>query len=218
MRYLVGLIILFFSYSVEAQDTAAIWHKPRGALRFSPLQLLGNYPTLLLGYETSLNRSYGLLIDAGPVLNPSDLNEDYQNERGLKTRLELRYYFKSKGDAFDGYYGAMDLYGNAVNFARTTLEEECFDPLCQSTFMRYYSYGVRYREAGFTIKGGYMEYLGPVFLDMSIGWALRAIRYDHDKVSDNVIWDETWNLFERNEEDRIQPWPSINLRIGVRIR
>lgn len=220
MRYLLIVVFVLLSNAFAwSQDSVLIRHKPRHALKISPVHILGFYPTLQVAYEMGLSDRVGVQVDAGIVLNyRGGTSTDYQNKRGTKLKAELRYYFESLPQSADGFYVSVEPYLNRVNFDRSGTTTECFDPQCQSLYTRYFSYGVKYREYGVSAKGGYMIFFDKhILLDVTIGWSLRDIQYDQPPNTVEMI-QNNFLFFGPNEEDRVVLSPLVGVRLGYRLR
>ncbi len=220
MRYCFTLALwVLFSVAVHGQDSVSIRHKPKHAVKWSPMHLWGFYPSMQLAYEVGISERIGIQVDAGYVLNfGGNLDEDYQNKRGVKLKTELRYYFESLPKSSDGFYMSVEPYWNQVKFDRSLTSEECFDPACQTRFLRYNTFGVRYKELGLSTKGGYLIFFDSnILMDVTVGWSLRSIDYQYPEGMENTLMN-TLNFFEPNEEDRIVLSPTIGLRVGYRFR
>lgn len=218
MRFLVMISLVLASITIFAQDSLQIRHKPEHAIKWSPIHLLGFYPSLQLAYEASVGKRLSVQGDVGYVINyEGGTNTEYMNKRGVKLKTELRYYFESLPGSRDGYYASIEPYLTSINFDRSTTTSECFDPNCQNRYLKYFTYKVEYRETGFSGKGGYVIYFdNDILLDISIGWSWRVVNYDHP---DNVRpTTSDFNFFGPNEEDRIVLSPLVGVRVGYRLK
>jgi hypothetical protein len=218
MRFLVTLILLLTSINIFAQDSLEIRHKPEHAIKWSPIHLLGFYPTLQLAYEASAGKKLSVQGDVGYVINyQGDTDTEYMHKRGVKLKAELRYYFESLPGSRDGFYASIEPYVTSINFDRSITISECFDPNCQNSYLRNSSYKVEYRETGFSGKGGYVIYFdNDILLDISIGWSWRVVNYDQPE---NVRPTTSgFNFFGPNEEDRIVLSPLLGVRVGYRLK
>ncbi|NBW34209.1 MAG: DUF3575 domain-containing protein [Cytophagia bacterium] len=218
MRFLVTISLVLASITIFAQDSLEIRHKPKHAIKWSPIHLLGFYPTLQLAYEASVGKKLSVQGDVGYVINyEGGTNTEYMNKRGVKLKAELRYYFESLPGSQDGFYASIEPYITSINFDRSTTTSECFDPNCQNMYLKYFTYKVEYRETGFSGKGGYVIYFdNDILLDISIGWSWRVVNYDHP---DNVRPTTSgFNFFGPNEQDRIVFSPLVGVRVGYRLK
>jgi Protein of unknown function (DUF3575) len=218
MRFLVTISLVLTCITIFAQDSLEIRHKPAHAIKWSPIHLLGFYPTVQLAYEASVGKRLSVQGDVGYVINyEGGTNTEYMNKRGVKLKAELRYYFESLPGSRDGFYASIEPYVTRINFDRSITISECFDPNCQNSYLRNFTYKVEYRETGFSGKGGYVIYFdNDVLLDVSIGWSWRSVNYDQP---DNVPPTTTgFNFFGPNEEDRIVLSPLLGIRVGYRLK
>src|SRR5688500_12245551 len=134
---------------------------PHTAIKASPLHLLNFYPTVELSFEQRLLPRFTTQLEAGYVLNyGSNINRDFQDKRGVKLKLEGRYYFGPVSDAKKIYYGAVEPYMNVINFDRSASEVECFDLECSHLYRRQYFDKIEYREHGVSLKIGLLRDLG----------------------------------------------------------
>jgi hypothetical protein len=218
MRFLVTISLVLASIKVMAQDSLEIRHKPAHAIKWSPIHLLGFYPTVQLAYEASVGKKLSVQGDVGYVINyEGGTNTEYMNKRGVKLKAELRYYFESLPGSSDGFYASIEPYATLINFDRSITISECFDPNCQNMYLKNYTYKVEYRETGFSGKGGYVIYFdNDILLDISIGWSWRVVNYDQP---DNIRPTTSgFNFFGPNEQDRIAISPLVGVRVGYRLK
>lgn len=221
LKYLV-VPLFFISLDLRAQDSLLYRALvPRHALKISPFHLAGFYPTLQLAYEGRVSTRTTLQLEGGVVLNyPANDDTQYQDKRGAKGKLEIHYYTLPSRRAKLVYYGAAELYRNAVNFDRLTSQQECFDVECNHMFTRQYSYTVMYREGGFGFKVGFIKYFHDFFMDINSGWGVRFITYTDspgapDFNNDNITWAQMFSI--PNEEDRTTLSPIVGIRLGYRL-
>ena len=195
---------------------------PQQAIKFSPLHLINFYPTLEFSFEQKVSSQVSMQLEAGYVLDyNNDYDDDFLNKRGVKLKLEGRYYFFGRTDKRKIYYLAGEAYANVINFDRASSTQECFDATCDNIFIRYQDAKMAYREKGFTLKAGLMKYISGsrFFFDFSSGWTIRDIEY---RELTNLLPDNNgngWEFFEiPNEDDRIILAPNVGARIGYRFR
>lgn len=212
-------LISFVAVS-QRPDSLKFAHRPAHALKWSPIHLWGFYPSLQLAYEVGFAKRLSAQADAGYVVRYDEgTSTDYMNKRGVKLKAELRYYFESLAGGMDGFYASVEPYMTSINFDRSVTLSECFDPACQHTFWRNYTYKVEYREMGLSAKGGYIIYFDKnILLDVNIGWSLRSINYDQPDNVPELAPVGGFNFFAPNEEDRIILSPLFGARIGYRFR
>jgi hypothetical protein len=195
---------------------------PRTALKIAPLTLINFYPTLELSLEQKIAGRFTVQAGYGYVLNYGINNDpEYQNKRGYKAKLEIRYYLLPSAKYNLVYYVATGGYINVVDFDRAATRQECFDLSCTNTFTRTYTYVVNYREPGFTLKFGFVKHFSKsLFMDVNGGWCLRFINYDEPVIPGvNNFDDVSFFLSDfPNEEDRVGLMPLMGFRIGYRFR
>jgi hypothetical protein len=208
---------------MAAQDSASFEVLvPRHAVKISPLHLINFYPTLELSYERQIAKQITLQFEVGYLLDyGSDLYSDFQNKRGVKLKLEGRYYFWGRTDRRKLYYLSVEPYMNAVNFDRQDSRRECFDLECNHIYMREYFYKMEYREQGVSVKLGLLRYMfGSNFIfDLNSGFTLRVIRYKEPGNLVGEFGEGDWTFLDiPNETDRVTISPNLGVRLGYRIR
>ncbi|HOX82435.1 MAG TPA: hypothetical protein PLJ60_06250 [Chryseolinea sp.] len=217
-------LLLFIAGSCYAQDSTQFDKLiPRTAIKFAPLTLANFYPTVELSIEQKIAKRFSVQAGYGYVLNYQTNNDpEYQNKRGYKIKLEIRYYLLPSERAGMSYYVATGYYMNRVDFDRNAQRQECYDLSCSSTFTRYFTYVVNYREQGFTLKFGFLKHFSKsVFMDVNGGWSLRFINYDEPPLPgfNNFGNDVSFFLSDfPNEEDRVGLMPMLGARICYRFR
>lgn len=220
MRVFSLLVCFLMSGNLFAQDSLTMdMIVPKSAVKFSPLHLINFYPTIEVSYEHKIARQTTLQAEVGYVLDFStDSRADFQDKRGVKLKLEGRYYFFGRTDRHKLYYLGFEGYTNIINFDRQTSQRECFDLNCDHTFVRNYAYKMEYREKGATIKVGWMKFYSRFFFDFSSGWTVRDIIYKEP--SDILLApDDDWNFLDiPNETTRTVLSPYMGLRMGLRLR
>jgi hypothetical protein len=207
-------------YSQGGQDSLTMaMLVPQQAIKFSPNHLVNFYPTLEFSFEQKIARQETVQLEAGYVLNYSnDTNEDFQNKRGVKLKLEGRHYFFGRTDRQKIYYLAGEIYANIINFDRSRRIRECFDVECEHEFIREATYKMEYREKGFTMKVGLLRYAGNFLFDFSTGWTVRDIEY-REPPGIPRDFEEDWTFLEiPNEDDRIAFSPNFGIRVGYRLK
>lgn len=211
---------LFFTSSVFAQDSILYSSLiPHHALKISPFHLFSFYPTIQLAYEIKVVERFSVQLESGYVLDYK-MKEDpaYQDKRGVKAKLELHYYMLPSERANLIYYGAAEIYWNAVNFDRLTSQQECFDIDCNHIFTRQYTYKTMYREPGIGLKIGFVKYFSDFFMDINSGWGVRFIDYTDPSVPAGLLDNgNDWRMIP-NEADRITLSPIVGIRFGYRLR
>lgn len=189
---------------------------PGHVVKASPLHLLNFYPSVQLGYEANVYRHFSVFAEGGVVVGLHDQNERFLNKRGMKLKLEPRYYYSISRNGRILWYGATEFYFNQVKFDRRTIQRECFDRDCQFPFERQYILPGRYREFGFGLKGGMTIVFNRVLLDLNTGFGLRNIDYTLPQTSTLIDDIDGWGAIP-NEKDRIAVTPLLGIRIGYRL-
>ncbi len=219
------LILFLATGSCFAQDSTRFGKLiPRSALKFAPATLVNFYPTLEFSYEQKIASRFSIQIGYGYVIKiDKSFDPEYQNKRGYKGKIEIRYYLMPSERNNLVYYVAPGGYWNVVDFDRETSQQECYDLSCTHTFTRYYNYVVNYREHGFTLKFGFVKHFSKsIFIDVNGGWSFRYIDYDEPLIPPGIN-----NLFEDDvfffanipkEEDWFTLTPLIGFRVGYRFR
>ena len=207
----------------SGQDTLALEKSlvPERAIKFSPFHLINFYPTIEISYEMRIRPLFTLQAEGGYVLNYRyNTDEEFQNKRGIKGKLEARNYLSGPPDRRKQFYLAAEVYLNAINFGRQDGEEECFDLECNHRFHRRYNYKMKYREEGFSFKVGFIRYWGPaLFLDINSGVTLRNVRYK-EPISLRPRGGDVFFAGPDipNEEDRVTVSPNLGIRLGYRLK
>jgi hypothetical protein len=220
---LTALSLLFFR-GASGQDSLAIaMLVPDKAIKISPLHLLNFYPTIEVSYEQQLWPEITAQIEAGWVL-PTDTygdDEDFQNKRGVKLKLEGRYYYWGRTARRVLNYVSVEPYMNVINFDRQQTRTECFDVECNSMFTRTTLEKMEYREQGVSAKLGLLKYWsGKIFIDLTCGVTLRNIRYSDEPPEPVDAVDMEPNMLPDipNEGDRVAILPLFSGRIGIRLK
>lgn len=194
---------------------------PLHAFKWSPYHLINFYPTVQLAYERRLKERFSLQADMGIVLRRwlgQDFgNTEFENKRGVKLKLEARFYLKRQrlSNAFD--YLSVEPYWNRINFDRSETLTECFDVNCQSQFRRTYRYEMKYREPGLSAKYGIMLRFNHFIADFNGGISLRFVNYIRPDWVEQLIPEDNFNggWFEiPNERKRVGVSPALGVRIG----
>ncbi len=208
-----------------AQDEAETVIKERNiplhAIKWSPYHLVGFYPTIQIAYEHRLKERFSLQADMGLVLKRwlgQDFeNTEFENKRGVKLKLEARFYLKRQrlSNAFD--YLSVEPYWNRVNFDRSETLIECFDANCQSQFRRTYQYEMKYREPGLSGKYGIVLRFNNFIADFNGGISVRFVNYIKPGWVEQLIPEDDFTggwLQIPNERKRIGVSPVLGVRIG----
>ena len=217
----------FLALSFFAAQTVAFCQQPptesalvpHTAVKVSPLHLLNFYPTIELSLEQRILPRFTTQVEAGYVLDyNANIHRDFQDKRGVKLKLEGRYYFGSVSDPNKIYYGAIEAYTNLINFDRYASGTECFDLECEHLYRREYDYKVSYREYGLSFKAGVLRYFGSsIFMDLNGGITLRNVRYNEPARPRAFAENDEFSFFQiPNENDRVAFSPNLGLRFGYR--
>ena len=221
MRLLLTWCLMATCTSLSAQQWDSTHTAvPVHAIKFSPFHLLNFYPTIEFSYEQKIFPRVTLQAEGGYVLDyPDSEGELYQNKRGVKLKLEGRYYPGSvRRDKIS--YLAIEPYVNAVDFDRYGAVEECFDADCRRPYTRQIVFTMKYREKGATLKVGMLWYVASdFFLDVSIGGTLRDVVYEEPSLPNEVGYNREAQFFQiPDEDDRVVGSPYMGLRFGYRFR
>ncbi len=220
----VFFILLIFSGSCFAQDSTRFDKLiPRTALKFTPFTLINFYSSLELSFEQKIAKRFTAQIGYGYVFNFRRRGDpEFENMRGAKVKLEIRYYLLPSERYTLSNYIALGVYRNGVDFDRETPQQECYDLSCTNTFTRYYNYKVQYREHGLTLKYGFVKHFRKsIFIDFNTGWSFRFIDYDKPTLSqafNGFGFEESFIDLSPKEEDWFTLTPLVCLRIGYRFR
>jgi hypothetical protein len=222
-RGLFFLFVLLLCNRLAAQDSLTVdMLVPDRAIKLSPLHLMNFYPTIEISYEQKIAGRVTAQAELGYVLSypmANGYDEDFQNKRGVKTKLEVRYYFWGRVDRKKMYYVSAEPYRYIINFDRQDERTECFDLECNDRFIRKYNYKMEYRENGMSVKAGLIRYFSNFFLDLNSGFTIRNIRYNEPDWLVPGFDDEMWEFFEiPNERDRVAFAPHFGIRIGYRLK
>jgi hypothetical protein len=224
-RLLLTALSLFLFSGASAQDSLTVsMLVPDKAIKVSPLHLLNFYPTIEVSYEQKLWPDITAQFEVGWVVPIGNyVDDDFLNKRGVKLKLEGRYYFWGRTDRRKMYYLAVEPYMNMINFDRQRTRTECFDLECTSLFTRSTVAKMEYREQGVSVKGGLIRYWSKnIFIDVNSGFTFRNIRYTDAPPPPTIggvfINDEGNFLDIPNEQDRIAIIPQLCARIGYRLK
>lgn len=222
MRYSV-ITLLFIGTGLSAQprhdSTSRV---PFSVVKVSPYHLLNFYPTVELSYEQRIFPHITVQAEGGYVLDYGS-NQDikFQNKRGVKLKLEGRYYFDVTAERATIFYSALEPYTNIIDFDRYGVVQECFDGACSHPYNREFDIEVNYRERGASVKIGALWFTGLGFLmDLSVGCTLRDIVYDQPPLPPGAVINDEPGFFRirPDEQDRQDLSPAVGIRIGYRLR
>jgi hypothetical protein len=220
---LSGLILLLHSVAMAQLPSSEEVLVPDQAIQVSPLHLLNFYPTVEVSFEQRILPRVTTQLEVGYVLNyDSNNGERYQNKRGVKLKLEGRFYFRRDAGENKISYGAVEPYLNAIDFDRRSVVEQCLDSDCMNRYTRQYKDRGKYREQGVSVKLGNLWYLDAksrTFLDFNAGLTFRVIRYDLPASHEGFrVNDESGFLEVPDEANRFALSPCIALRLGYRFK
>jgi hypothetical protein len=204
------------SFSSYAQDSIKIAQAskliPRHTIKFSPMHLLNFYPTVQLAYEVKASTFLTFQFDGGVIIDNGFDDEEIQDKKGFKVKVEPHYYFAFSERRSLAFYQALELYWNNVHFYTTTEQTECFDAECQHQFRRTYFYKMNYREYGAAIKIGLVKHFRPFLFDVNAGFGMRIIDYEAPSYIKGRLDSDFFDV--PRIEDRVTPTPIINFRLG----
>jgi hypothetical protein len=193
---------------------------PGSAIKVSPLHLINFYPTVQVSYEQRIFPRFTLQAEGGYVMDYGNDEESFQNRRGMKLKLEGRYYLGSVSTRANIHYVSMESYMNMVDFDRYGIVEECFDEGCNHPYVRRFPYKMEYMERGISLKAGVIWYVSSrFFVDGNGGLTLRNIDYHKPPLPARIGHKDDWSLIEiPNETDRLAVSPNMGVRIGYRFK
>lgn len=214
------MLFIGFAATVFAQDSLTVeMLVPDKAIKISPLHLISFYPTIEVSYEQKMLSRTTLQLELGYVLDYGKArSREFVDMRGVKTKLEGRYYYHGRLDRKKLSYLSLEPYINVINFDRQDFLQECFDLECHHIYTREYFYRIKYREQGASIKTGRIRYLtSDLFIDINFGLTLRNIQYIEP---DNLIREfDSWGILDiPNEKDRVGLSPNLGVRIAYRVK
>ncbi len=222
MRIVALSVVILCGSLCHAQDELTVdMLVPDKAIKVSPLHLINFYPTVQVAYEQKILKRLTAQLDAGYVVRYTNAvtNSEFKDKRGVKGKLEARYYFWGRADKRKLYYAAAEGYMNVVNFDREDSRTECFDLECTNTFRRIYDYKVEYREQGFSLKAGMLKYFSKrIMFDINSGFTLRFVRYNKPNLIPEFSEDAEFFLDIPNENNRITVSPNLGVRFGYRLK
>ena len=204
------LFLMLLPLTIRCQDSVSL---PKHIIKFSPLHLIGKFPTLQIAYERNIRGKLSVQLDAGYVLNYT-ADDEKKDFRGFKLREELRYYYKLKNynrknlKYSKSSYLSVETLQNIINY-----EGRYMDYDCNCTVSQY----VKLRETGINFKIGYTEYLSRFILDFSAGLSFRHIRYREPYFYRQDVDYLSLNLIEPQETNQNIITPVFGFRTGYRI-
>ncbi len=174
----VALVVFIISLGFSAQglsqtDTTRI---PLSAVSWNPIALTYRFPTLLLGYEARITKTFNIYGEIGPVLKMhSTETDEYTNRKGFRAMLEPRYYLPSTGGK-SPFYIAVELYAHRITFDRSEVLGYNCDDGCD--YYENVTYNMKFNQIRTGFKIGVLLYppVSPkrsLFVDLSGGIAYR---------------------------------------------
>lgn len=222
MKYFLSGIFLIAVIDARAQDSlSTAMLTPGSIIKVSPLHLANFYPTIEIAYEQPLMKKVSLQTEVGYVLNyKQNSDHDFQNKRGIKGKVEGRYYLWTNPRHTIFYYTALEAYINAIHFDRQQTRFECFDTNCSSTYTQTYTGTGKYQEHGVSFKFGFQWMIHRFSIDLNSGWTIRSIRYTVPQFPGRILDEGVDFGFIQipNEETRVTFGPNLGIRVGYRLR
>jgi len=155
---------------------------PKLALKWSVLHLMYFYPSWQFSLEHRLLKTLNIQYDGGWVVNSQPNFSGYENKRGYRMSVELRYYLPSSPQMVPFYF-AGELYYHNIRFDRSeTIGFNCATGMCD--YYQFVTYPVKTEELGPGIKFGMLMFPGwrknrSFFFDLNGGFAYRKINYSY---------------------------------------
>lgn len=222
MRSYSITLFLLLSVSSFAQKTDSAFHNslPRHTIKFGPLHLLNFYSTVQVAYEYRFRKNHSAQFDIGYVFDSRVENVRFKDRRGVKIKLDYRYYFPGLISTTEAYYLAAEAYTNLIDFDRETTQTECFDIDCMNQYQRTYFFKVKYREKGFVLRYGANYFIDKFVLDFNVGLVLRMVDYQKPDIVDGIDTFDggSFDFDLINEDKRTVLRPTATVRIGYRIK
>jgi hypothetical protein len=151
------------------------------------------------------------------VVDNGNEDEDFQDKRGYKLKIEPRHYFYFSRRGGLALYKTLELYMNNVDFDRSSDEALCFDPECRNRYRRTFFYTINYREYGTALKVGMVKHFRSFLFDVSSGFGVRFIDYSAPHYVDFTKLAQSW--YEAPIiQDRTALTPIVNFRLGYSFR
>jgi hypothetical protein len=232
----LGIVFLLFVCSVNAFaqsiDRSKKYRILRYTIKWSPLHALVNhYPTIQLALEQRINKNISFQYDFGSII-PVTRTQNSDNSvisrmRGYKAKFEIRHYLQAPDDHLWLPYVGVEYFYNRVNYYKSeAMGMNCADGWCD--YYQFVSYGMKYREQGFNLKGGVVFRVHRFCADFQVGIAGRFINYDNINKpvasasssgdDDQIYFNPFGPLFKTIEEDRTVLSPTACIRVGYVIK
>lgn len=191
----VWLLVYFFATAVpfsvanaqtSSQDASTppqrfVVSPPKLAVKWSPLHLWYFYPSSQWSLEHRLTRKLNVQYEAGWVRGLESNSTEYDNKRGYRLAVELRYFIPSP--RFVPFYVAAGYSYQHVKFDRSeAVGYNCGGDNCD--YFQYVTYGVKNEELGPSVKFGLLLFPGwrrnrSFFCDLNSGFAYHDIAYTY---------------------------------------
>ncbi|MEJ1237540.1 hypothetical protein WBG78_05415 [Chryseolinea sp. T2] len=197
--------------------------QPNLAVKWSLLHLFYFYPSVQFSLEQKLFRDFGIQYEGGWVIRSYENPLDYEDKRGFRGAIELRYYFHPS--PMVPFYISGEYYYHSIRFNRTeTVGFNCDTGMCD--YYQSVTYPVHVEEMGPAIKFGMLMFPGwkhnrRFFFDINSGIAFRNINYSYKArpVGENIrYFDDSphWRPFAPNEELSNKTRFVLGARLGFR--
>lgn len=152
---------------------------PRLGLKWSPLHLLYFYPSWQFSLEHRLLKDLSIQYEAGWAVHSYLSRPQYQDKRGYRAAVELRYYLPSP--SMLPFYVSAEFYYHNIRFDRSeTVGFNCVNGSCD--YYQSVTYPVSCEELGPALKLGLLLYPAwrrnkSFYFDLNAGFAFRNISY-----------------------------------------
>jgi hypothetical protein len=166
----------------DAEPGTAPVVAPKLSVKWSVLHLMYFYPSWQFSLEHRLLKTLNIQYDGGWVVNSQPNFSGYENKRGYRMSVELRYYLPSSPKMVPFYF-AGELYYHNIRFDRSeTIGFNCATGMCD--YYQFVTYPVRTEELGPGVKFGMLMFPGwrknrSFFFDLNGGLAYRKINYSY---------------------------------------
>jgi len=165
------------SLALNAQDDPTPkYRQPKLIVKWSPIHLLGHFPTFQVALEHRPSQKFGMQYDFGPVINFNEVSiRTDTDKRGFKAKFQVRRYWPAASRHWK-FFAGPEVYYNKVNFkmGETYLvhDESGLD------YYQYIQYDRKYREGGFSLNAGAVFSTYRFSIDFQIGVAQRFVHYN----------------------------------------
>lgn len=212
------------NYSGEKGSRITSEVTPPGlAVKWSLLHLFYFYPSVQFSLEQRLFRNFSIQYEGGWVIRSYQNPSDYEDKRGFRGAIELRYYIPSPDKV--PFYIAAEYYYHNIRFDRTeTVGYNCTTGMCD--YYQSVTYPVNTEEMGPAFKFGMLMFPGwthnrKFFFDINSGFAFRNIEYSYNARPSGVgteYFDDSpdWRIFKPKEELTKRVRFVLGVRFGFR--